>query len=235
MHTMCVHVSHTHISVSGVDSRSHWGVYPGVLSDTPTECVTQCANVPSLKQNTRHHANHALSRTCARNQMCYHLHLRVTFFQQLYHKTVRGMSSLKTSSVLCAVQIVSSPSLPSSHIPSPSSSSLSSPPSTPLFPSPTSPPSSQAILIFCLQLKYYTHSADSVWDQCRPPLPSLPSQDHQWITVVVTDDEYLWNRCVCVAVYITFKLNHTHQGWRQWYGRYSHGSTGFWGRKNGVA
>ena len=50
------------------------------MSDTPTECVTQCANVPSLKQNTRHHANHALSRICAWNQMWYHLHLRATLF-----------------------------------------------------------------------------------------------------------------------------------------------------------
>ena len=33
-----------------VDSTSLWGAYPGVLSDTPTECVTQCANVASLKQ-----------------------------------------------------------------------------------------------------------------------------------------------------------------------------------------
>jgi len=97
LHTTCVHVPHTHISVSGVDSRSLWGVYPWVLSDTPTECVTQCANVPSLKQNTRHHTNHALSRTC--------MQLNVIpftpqghFFQQLYHKTARGLSSLKTSS-----------------------------------------------------------------------------------------------------------------------------------------
>ena len=36
--------------VSGVDSTSLWRAYPGVLSDTPTECVTQCANIPSLKQ-----------------------------------------------------------------------------------------------------------------------------------------------------------------------------------------
>ena len=36
--------------VSGVDSTSLWGAYLGVLSDTLTECVTQCANVPSLKQ-----------------------------------------------------------------------------------------------------------------------------------------------------------------------------------------
>ena len=76
------HVStfNTHISVSGVDSRSLWGAYPGVLSDTPSECVTQCAIVPSLKQNTRHRANHALSRTCAWNQTWYHLHLRATLF-----------------------------------------------------------------------------------------------------------------------------------------------------------
>ena len=42
--------------VSGVDSTSLWGAYPGVLSDTPTECVSQCANIPSLKQtpNTMH-------------------------------------------------------------------------------------------------------------------------------------------------------------------------------------
>ena len=36
--------------VSGMDSKSFWGAYPGVVSDTPTECVTQCANVPSLKR-----------------------------------------------------------------------------------------------------------------------------------------------------------------------------------------
>ena len=46
--------------VSGVDSRSLWA-YPGVLSDTLTECATQCANVIA-ETNTRHHANHALSR-----------------------------------------------------------------------------------------------------------------------------------------------------------------------------
>ena len=76
------HVStfHTHINVSGVDSRGLWGAYPWVLSDTPTECVTQCTIVPSLKQNTRHYANHALSRICARNQTWYHLHLRATLF-----------------------------------------------------------------------------------------------------------------------------------------------------------
>ena len=78
MHTTCVHIPHTHISVSEVGSWSLWGAYPGVLSDTPTECVTQCANVPSLKQNTRHHA---LSRICALNQTWYHLRLRATLFR----------------------------------------------------------------------------------------------------------------------------------------------------------
>ena len=92
---LCVHIHpHTHISMSGVDSRSLWGVYLWVLSDIPTECVTQCANVPSLKQNTRHHANHALSRICAWNQMWYHLHLRAT----LFHSYTIKQSSLKTSS-----------------------------------------------------------------------------------------------------------------------------------------
>jgi len=76
MHTTCVDIPHTHISVSGVDRRNLWGTYPGVLSDTPTECAT----VPSLKQNTRHYAKHALSRTCACNQTWYRLHLRVTLF-----------------------------------------------------------------------------------------------------------------------------------------------------------
>ena len=67
--------------MSGVDSTSPHGAHPGVLSDTPTECVTQnvnCAYVPSLpnptpadithtsppETNTRHHANHALSGIC---------------------------------------------------------------------------------------------------------------------------------------------------------------------------
>ena len=71
-HNVCPH-PHTHISMSGVDSSSL--LRHRVLSDTPTECVTQCANIPSLKQNTIHHANHAL-RTCAWN----HLHLRATLF-----------------------------------------------------------------------------------------------------------------------------------------------------------
>ena len=44
--------------VSGMDSRSFWGTYPGILSDTPTECVTQCANVLISEMNTRHHAKH---------------------------------------------------------------------------------------------------------------------------------------------------------------------------------
>ena len=37
--------------VSGVNSTSPWGACPGVLSDTPTKCVTQCANVPFLKRS----------------------------------------------------------------------------------------------------------------------------------------------------------------------------------------
>ena len=39
--------------MSGVDSTSPHGAHPGVLSDTPTECVTQnvnCAYVPPLPQ-----------------------------------------------------------------------------------------------------------------------------------------------------------------------------------------
>ena len=65
------------------------GTYPRVLSDTPTECVTQCANTPLLTI-TRHHANHALNRvretkpdtTCTSGPLC-------------YHKAVQGMFSLK--------------------------------------------------------------------------------------------------------------------------------------------
>ena len=37
---------------------------------TLTECVTQCANVPIPKMNTRHHANHALSRICETKHTC---------------------------------------------------------------------------------------------------------------------------------------------------------------------
>ena len=97
MHTTCVHVPHTHISVSEVGSRSLWGTYPGVLSDTPTECVTQCAIVPCLKQNTRHHA------PCTKQDMCVKpdvipLTPQGHFVPQLYHRTAKGLSSLKTSS-----------------------------------------------------------------------------------------------------------------------------------------
>ena len=57
------------------------GPYTGVLSDTPTECVTQCANIPSLHEtNTRHHANHVLSRICETKHDTYHLYLGATFF-----------------------------------------------------------------------------------------------------------------------------------------------------------
>ena len=85
---------HTHTLVWVGWIAGLWGAYPGVLSDTPTECVTI---VPSLKQNTRHHVNHALSGICAWIQTWYHLHLRATLFHNLYHRTARGMSSLKTS------------------------------------------------------------------------------------------------------------------------------------------
>ena len=93
------HVStfHTHISVSEVGSWSVWGAYPGVLSDTPTECVTQCVIVPCLKQNTRHHAS------CTKQDMCMKPNIipltpQGHFVPQLYHRTARGLSSLKTSS-----------------------------------------------------------------------------------------------------------------------------------------
>ena len=51
----CTTVSLTHAHnqanrVSEVDSTSLWRAFPQVLSDTPTECVTQLINVPSLKQ-----------------------------------------------------------------------------------------------------------------------------------------------------------------------------------------
>ena len=76
--------------VSGVDSTSLWGAYPGVLSGTPTDCVTQCANVP----------HQTPCKPCTKqdkwNQMWCHMHLRATLF---YNKTVQGMSSPKTSSI----------------------------------------------------------------------------------------------------------------------------------------
>ena len=51
--------------VSGVDSTSLQGAYLGVLSDTPTECVTQCANVPSLKQTPK-----TPCKPCTKQDMC---------------------------------------------------------------------------------------------------------------------------------------------------------------------
>ena len=92
---MCVH-THIHISMSGVDSRCI--LRHQVLSDTPTECVTQCANVTSLKQNTRHYANHALE------GYMHETKCDTTYtLGPLYHiptnlKAARGVSSLKTSS-----------------------------------------------------------------------------------------------------------------------------------------
>ena len=49
--TLLVGFTHVHNQVnrvSGMDNTSFRGAFPGVLSDTPTECVTQCANVPSV-------------------------------------------------------------------------------------------------------------------------------------------------------------------------------------------
>ena len=61
-------------------------VYPlSVLPSVPTS---------HLETNTRHHAKQDVV-----NQTWYHLHLRATSFHNYteYHKTARGMSSLKTS------------------------------------------------------------------------------------------------------------------------------------------
>ena len=81
--------------VSGVDSTGLWGAYPGVLSDTPTDCVTQCANVP----------HQTPCKLCTKwNQMWCHVHLRATLF---YNKTVQGMSSLKTSSIIRVANVTS--------------------------------------------------------------------------------------------------------------------------------
>ena len=75
--------AHNHTNkVSGVNTTTLSGAYPGVLSDTLTECVTQCANVPSLKQNTKYHANHALSRINEPN-----FAPQGHFVSQLYHTT----------------------------------------------------------------------------------------------------------------------------------------------------
>ena len=65
---------------------------------TLTECVTQCANVPIPKMNTRHHANHALVGYVKPKIRVIPLIPQGHFVPQLYHKTVWGMSSLKTFS-----------------------------------------------------------------------------------------------------------------------------------------
>ena len=81
--------------VSGVDSTGLWGAYPGFLSDTPTDCVTQCANVP----------HQTPCKLCTKwNQMWCHVHLRATLF---YNKTAQGMSSLKTSSIIRVANVTS--------------------------------------------------------------------------------------------------------------------------------
>ena len=72
--------------VSRVDSTSLLGAYPGVLSDTPTECVTQCANIPSLKH------------TPDTMQTMQTMHQAGRVPKNTVHKTVQGMSLLKTSS-----------------------------------------------------------------------------------------------------------------------------------------
>ena len=63
-----------------VNSTSLWWVYPGILSDTATECVTQCANVPSLKQtlDTMHSAGHVFQNyTMQKKQRGVCLHWRL--------------------------------------------------------------------------------------------------------------------------------------------------------------
>ena len=79
--------------VSGVDDTSLWGAYLGVLSDTPTECVTQYVQHPIPEMNTTHHACTKLD---TQKQTWYHL------APKLCHKTVRDMSSLNFFSFLKA-------------------------------------------------------------------------------------------------------------------------------------
>ena len=81
-----VSMFHTHtFSVSAVDSRSLWGVYPWVLSDTPTECVTLVCQHPNPIPETKHQTPH---KPCTKQDV------HATKY------TVRGIFSLKTSSFL---------------------------------------------------------------------------------------------------------------------------------------
>ena len=75
--------------VSGVDSRSLWGAYPGDLSDTPTHVLSSVSMSHIPETNTRHHANHALSRICETKVITPQGH----FVPQLYHKRVWSTSS----------------------------------------------------------------------------------------------------------------------------------------------
>ena len=106
MHTTCVHIhTHTHISMSGMDSRSL--LRRRVLSDTPTDCVTQCANVPSLKWTADTMQTMHYEQDMCMKPNVIPLTPQGHFVPQLYHKAARDVSSLKTSCLLCNHLILS--------------------------------------------------------------------------------------------------------------------------------
>ena len=84
----CFYVCTQHVSTFHTHTHTHTLVWVGWIaeaSDAPTlgSWVTHPLSVlPSAPTshpwNKTHHANHALSRTCAWNQTWYYLHLRVT-------------------------------------------------------------------------------------------------------------------------------------------------------------
>ena len=74
-HNMCPHSTHTHISVSGVDSRSLWGIGPEWHTHLVCYPVGHCPI-----SETKHQTPCKPCRTCAWNQMWYNLHLRATLF-----------------------------------------------------------------------------------------------------------------------------------------------------------
>ena len=67
--------THTHISVSGVDSRSLWGIGPEWHTHLVCYPVGHCPI-----SETKHQTPCKPCRTCAWNQMWYNLHLRATLF-----------------------------------------------------------------------------------------------------------------------------------------------------------
>ena len=96
-----VHTPHTHIlRTAEWPNHEHWMQNPSIGWPTLGSWVTQPLSVlPSIPEtNTRHHAYRALNRIHETKHDTIPLTPQGHFVPQLYHKTVRAMSSLKTSS-----------------------------------------------------------------------------------------------------------------------------------------